>query len=202
MVLDTDGTEHAKWVKKKTSLVMMELASLPGGEKVTLVQMLRYLRGRAFGMIMVLLAVLSLIPNLFGHTILTGLLIMILGLQMALGYTHIRLPRKVLGMSFSRAGLKKVMEVTAPQIARIEFFLKPRLIFMTEDIGRRIIGSIIIPLAFLILIPFPLSNAIPALGILILSLGLIEKDGLVVLLGISISAGAVLVIYKVVTGIF
>ncbi len=187
-------SNHQQWVKKKTSEVMLDLPSLPGGEKITLKQMLEYMRGRAFGMVMVLLAVLSLVPNLFGHTILTGILMAILGAQMVMGFTHIHLPMQILKMSFSRSGIRKVMNVAAPQIAHIEKLLKPRLIFMTEDIGKRIIGGIVIPLAILILIPFPFSNLIPAFSILVLSLGLIEKDGLVVLIGILISTSALILV--------
>ncbi len=187
-------SNHQQWVKKKTSKVMLDLPNLPGGEKITLKQMLEYMRGRAFGMVMVLLAVLSLVPNLFGHVILTGILMAVLGAQMVMGFTHIHLPMRILKMSFSRSGIRKVMNVAAPKIAHIEKLLKPRLIFMTEDIGRRIIGGIVIPLAILILIPFPFSNLIPVFSILVLSLGLIEKDGLVVLIGILISTSALILV--------
>ena len=189
--------EHKIWAKKKTSEIMLELSGLGSGERITLVQMLEHMRGRAFGIVMVLMSVLSLIPNLFGHAIATGILLVILGFQMALGFTHIRLPKRILKMSFSRSGIKKIMEFAAPKIAFIEKLLRPRLIFITEDIGRRIIGIIVIPLSLLILIPFPLSNTIPSFGILILSLGLIEKDGGVVLIGILISASAIVLMNEI-----
>jgi len=190
--------DHQQWVNKNTSEIMIDLADLSESEKITLQQMLEYMRGRAFGMAMVLLAVLSLIPNLFGHAIITGLLIAVLGLQMALGFTRIRLPRRVLEMSFSRSAIRKVMNIAAPKIARIEKIFKPRLIYMTEDIGRRVIGIIVIPLALLILVPFPFSNLIPAFSILVLSLGLIEKDGLVVLIGILFSTSAIILVNELI----
>lgn len=192
-----ESPEDKIWVKKKTSEIMLELSELGSGEKITLIQMLKYMRGRAFGMVMVLMSILSLIPNLFGHVIATGSLLGILGFQMALGFAHIRLPRRILEISFSRSSIKKVVEVAAPKIEFIEKFLRPRLIFITEDVGRRIIGIIIIPLSLLILIPFPFSNFIPSFGILTLSLGLIEKDGFVVLIGILISTSTVILINEI-----
>ena len=126
---DQKVLKHEIWAKKKTTEIMLELPGLGSGEKITLVQMLEYMRGRAFGMVMVLMSVLSLIPNLFGHTIATGI--------------------------------------------------------------------IVIPLSLLILIPFPLSNIIPAFAILILSLGLIEKDGVIVLIGILISTSAIVLISEI-----
>ena len=194
----TDTINHQQWAKKKTSEIMLDLADLPGNENITLLQLLEHMRGRAFGLVMVLLAILSLIPNLFGHAILTGLLILVLGVQMTLGFIHIRLPRRILEMSFSRSGIRKVMGAAAPKIARIEKLLKPRLIFMTEDIGKRVIGLIVIPLSILILIPFPFSNFVPAFSILVLSLGLIEKDGLVVLIGILISLSTIILVNELI----
>lgn len=192
-----ESLENKIWVKKKTSEIMLELSGLGSGEKITLVQMLEYMRGRAFGMVMILMSILSLIPNLLGHVIATGFLLVILGFQMALGFTHIHLPKRILRMSFSRSSIKKTMEVAAPKIAFVEKLLKPRFIFITEDIGKRIIGIIVIPLSLLILIPFPLSNVIPSFGILVLSLGLIEKDGVVVLIGILISTSAIILIKEI-----
>lgn len=189
--------EHKSRAKKKTSEIMLELSGLGSGERITLVQMLKHLRGRAFGILMVLMSVLSLIPNLFGHAIATGFLLVVLGFQMALGFTHIHLPKRILKMSFPRSGITKTMTIAAPKIAFIEKLLKPRLIFITGDIGKRMIGMIVIPLSLLILIPFPLSNIIPSFGILILSLGLIEKDGVVVLIGILISASAIVLINEI-----
>ncbi len=192
-----ESSEDKIWVNKKTSEIMLELSSLGHGEEITLVQMLEYMSGRAFGMVMVFLSTLSIIPNLFGHTIITGVLLIILGFQMAFGFARVHLPKKILKMSFSRAGIKKVMDVAAPKIAFIEKLLKPRLIFITGTVGKRIIGIIVIPLSLLVLIPFPFSNIIPSFSILILSLGLIEKDGAVVLIGMLISTSALILIKEI-----
>ena len=194
--------EHEIWVKTKTSDILLDLADLPGGEKVAVGDMLRYLRGRAFGMFMIVMAILSLIPNLFGHAILTGGLLFILGLQMALGFSHVRLPKRILKMAFARNSIRKVMKATTPKIGRLEKLLRPRMIYMTEDLGRRIIGLIIMPMSLLIMIPLPFTNFWPAISILVLVLGLIEKDGLVVLIGQGLSLSVVWILKELLEKFF
>ncbi|GHB04789.1 sugar transporter [Algimonas arctica] len=196
--MKNEDQDHQEWTRKKTSQIMIELSDLSQEDAISLELMLRYLRGRAFGMVMILMAILSLLPNLFGHAILTGLLLLILGVQMAMGLSEVKLPKKVLAYSFSRTKIKSVMYKTAPKIAKIEAVLKPRFVFMTEDLGRRLIGAVIIPLSVLIMLPFPLTNFWPALCILVLSLGIIEKDGLAVAIGLIMSLGAVLVVNQII----
>jgi hypothetical protein len=62
---------------------------------------------------------------------------------------------------------------------------------MTSALGERIVGIFIFLFASFILLPIPLSNFIPGVGILIISFGLIGKDGLVVISGMVVGAAGV-----------
>lgn len=56
----------------------------------------------------------------------------------------------------------------------------------------RVIGVMCILLSLLLLLPIPLMNVPPALGIVILSWGLVQRDGLFVGLGLLISAAVLI----------
>lgn len=191
-------SQHEEWTQTKTSQILNHLADLGDRDDISLEEVLTYLRGRAFGMMLVLMAVLSLIPNLFGHTILTGLLIVTLGLQMLLGRYRVSLPKKIMSKRFPRSSIHAAAKKVSPWIERMETFLRPRLIFMTEDVGRRLLGLLLIPLGLLIALPLPLTNFWPALTLLLLSLGLIEKDGVAIILGLIMSTGAAYIIFKII----
>ena len=78
------------------------------------------------------------------------------------------------------------MNKSSPYIRKVERILRPRLLFMTSDIAKRIIGVFVLLFSSFILLPIPLSNFVPGLGVLIISFGLLGKDGLVIILGIVV----------------
>jgi hypothetical protein len=73
--------------------------------------------------------------------------------------------------------------MTVPYLRKVEQFLHPRLLIMTSPVFGIINGSAIFCLALLLILPIPLSNFIFAILIVIFSLGLVEKDGIFILLG-------------------
>ena len=53
-------------------------------------------------------------------------------------------------------------------------------------VAKRIIGFFVLLFSSFVLLPIPLSNFVPGLGVLIISFGLLGKDGLVIILGIVV----------------
>lgn len=84
----------------------------------------------------------------------------------------------------------------------VEKILKPRLSFITSLLAERIIGVFILIFSSSILMPIPLSNLIPGLGVLIISFGLMGKDGLIVIFGITVGiTGVVIAITTIIMGV-
>ena len=79
-----------------------------------------------------------------------------------------------------------LVQKSSPYIRKVERILRPRLLFMTSALAERVIGLFILIFATFILFPMPLSNFIPGLGILIISFGLLGRDGVVVIFGIMV----------------
>src|SRR4029077_17854589 len=75
----------------------------------------------------------------------------------------------------------------AMKMARqLEKFVRPRLAFLHAGPGMlRLIGLgiVIAGLGLMLPLPIPFSNSIPALAVVLLAIGMLEKDGLCVLLG-------------------
>lgn len=68
--------------------------------------------------------------------------------------------------------------------------MRPRISVLTLGSAERWLGAFCVLLAFLLVLPIPLGNLLPALGILFIALGLIESDGVCVLVGIAIGISA------------
>lgn len=114
-----------------------------------------------------------------------GLVIAFIGLRLAFGY-HVWWPDWLMDKTMSYSTLEKVVQKTITFINWIQKILYPRLEFLAiNPILNRIHGLLIFFLALVLALPLPLpfSNMLPALPILLISLGLLEDDGVFVLLG-------------------
>lgn len=128
--------------------------------------------------------------------------LLLFALQMMKGYSSPRLPQRFANLSVKRSVLAMLVQKAAPYIRKVERILQPRLSFMISATAEKIVGAFILLFAAFILLPMPLSNFIPGLGILIISFGLIGKDGLVVLCGIVVGiCGVVISISAVLLGV-
>ncbi|GEM_PF-74913 len=113
-----------------------------------------------------------------------GLLIAFIGLRMGFGH-RIWLPEWILSKRISAAAVRKTADVTLRVMMKIKRFLHPRMEWLSESEAMRKTNSILIFLLGLILalpLPIPLSNLTAAWAIFLLSLGVLEKDGLYVIL--------------------
>lgn len=100
--------------------------------------------------------------------------------------------RRTIATSDLRSGLPKVV----PWLQRIEAVSKPRLVILFGRTGERLVGLVCTVLAFVLILPIPLGNILPALAVAVLSFSLIQRDGLIALLGyaLAVTSASVLVL--------
>jgi len=142
------------------------------------------LRRRSFGGLLFFLAILSLIP---GISMFSGLIMIILGVQLSLGFRAPRLPRFISEYSLKTEHLKIALNRAALKTKILEKHIKPRFLIFTSRPFTFILGILVLFLAILIAFPLPFTNLLPALAVLTISLALLEQDGLMILVGASIS---------------
>ena len=154
------------------------------GKAVTVQEIEHFLRGRGVAMMILLLAAPFIFPAP-GLSVPFGLAICLLGLRIAAGGRS-ALPRFILARRVSYPTLKRVITGVADLIEKIEKRVRPRMHYlqthprMVNLIGVAIIsGGLILSLP----LPIPFSNALPAMSIMLLAAGLMERDGLLVLWG-------------------
>ncbi|BCE03699.1 exopolysaccharide biosynthesis protein [Marinicellulosiphila megalodicopiae] len=162
--------------RERTSDVLLTLIKAAKHADVTLRKLTDQLGDRTFGMLLILVTTFSVIPFV---SIISGIIIMILGFQMAIGLTKTWLPKSVLDWKLPSNKVQSALELFEPKVRKIERYLRPRWAFTEAPIVDRINGVIIVILGLVVMIPIPLTNLGPAFAIILLGLGLMERDGLV-----------------------
>jgi hypothetical protein len=129
----------------------------------------------SFGMIILFLAMLSMVPVI---TFVSRSLIMILTLQIILGYNIPVFPRWMLLRPLSSRYLARLDRHVVPALEHLEKAVRPRWpVFLQR--ARHITAIIVLLLTLLsLLFPLPFTNIPVALVILLMAFAYIEHDGL------------------------
>ena len=168
-----------------TSIALAQLLDEAPPDHVSLAWLIGRLEKRSFGLLMLLLALLSLAPGLATFT---GLVLVFPAIQMLLGRESPTLPRFVAIRSVSTQRFAGWAAQAIPLFERMEAIIRPRLPTPFEA-TKRLVGFVVLLLAATLMWPFPFSHVIPALVIMLISVAYLEEDG--VLLCISLAAALV-----------
>lgn len=195
----SDVEAAAPAVPRRLSEVLRDLeAGL--GPRIALGDLVAGLRDRSFAPLMVLFAVPNVFLYLPGSSVITGLPLMIIALQLVSGRSSVWLPGALSARSVDRASFSRIVRHALPWVARIERLARPRLWPGATGTIDRIIGMACFVLALLLFLPIPFANGVPALAIIALGLALSERDGLWLMIGLLGSVAAVLVVLAILGG--
>ncbi len=158
-------------------------------KEISLDELTKILKDKGFGILMLICSFPMAIPLPYppGFTTILGIPLMLFSIQMLLGYEAPKLPRWIGRKSFKIKSMRDSINKAMPYILKIEKYIKPRFLQMTTISAEKFVGAISLLCAIFITLPIMFGNAVPSAGILVMSLGLISKDGITVLLGILIS---------------
>ncbi|MEW6256524.1 MAG: exopolysaccharide biosynthesis protein [Pseudomonadota bacterium] len=168
----------------RTSELLAAVLAAQEGDKVSIGDLVNALRNRAFGILFLIFGIPNCIPMPPGIPVICGTVLGLIGLQMALGRQELWLPERIARQTFSRAMLESIVTRSRPYIERFERFSRPRLEQFAGPLARRIVGATVVLLGFILLLPIPfLGNLPPGFAVCIFGLGLVERDGGVILAG-------------------
>ena len=189
----------------RTSQILLALASQPG-ERLTVREIMAILQDRAFALLIVLLGIPNCLPMPPPIPLVCGLLLALVAIQIVFGRDAPWLPRHLLNRSVARTDVERAVGRAMPAFRRLERFSRPRMAFLDTPIAMRLMGLVLLVLALGLLFAPPFVGQIPlGLAVCLVGLGLVERDGLVVLGGVAIgSIGLTLslgFVYAVFTGI-
>jgi hypothetical protein len=176
-----------------TSDLLHNVVRANNSDKISIDELRISLHERGFGVLLILFALpVSIpIPYIPGVTTFFAVPLLFLSCQMLLGFEFPWLPKWLAKKSIKRTTLIMIIVKSAPLLKRVEKVLRPRLLFLSQPEGERIIGFFAFCFAISIALPLPFTNFIPALGIVIMSLGLLSRDGITIFCGILLGSAGV-----------
>ena len=159
-------------------------------KSLTLEELIGMLQGRGFGLVIVLFCIPNClpIPNIAGLSAITGIPIIIIGLEMLIGRSHLWLPPVVSKKLLPAPKLAALLTRALPGIRKLEKLLHPRLLAASDPVSRRMLGLAFVLLATIMSLPIPFTNMLPGWAMALMAIGMIERDGMMILLGLGVGA--------------
>ncbi len=183
------------------SKLLAETVSAGTSDYVSIAELLWGIKTQALAIMLILFALPNIPPSLPGTSAITGLPLVILTLQMTLGQV-LWLPKVIANRAVPRAGLLAVLTWADPYFHKVERLLRPRILALTTPVMKQVIGGLMLILSLLIMLPIPLGNTLPSMSIVIIAMGLAQRDGIFVIGGLAVAFIAVIGLITVYWQIF
>ena len=173
----------------RISAILTALVAQPSN-RLTVGDILVVLRDRAFALLVVLLGLPNCLPMPPPIPLVSGLLLALVAVQIIAGRPAPWLPRALLRRSIARADVERAVLRAAPIFRRLERFSRPRMTMLETAVSIRVIGVVLLILAVGIIFALPpIVGQIPlGIAVCLLGLGLVERDGVVVIAGLVIGS--------------
>ena len=162
---------------------LTQLAEEAEGEAVSLNWIMAQLHERAFGLFLLVLALPCCIPFLYGIPQIVALPLMFVSAQILMGRASPWLPEKLGARTVTKEGLRSLADRAGPWLRRIEAVSRPRLTVLTRPPIDQLVGLALVLFSASILVPLPSTNTVPGFAVVVVSMGLLQRDGILVALG-------------------
>lgn len=192
-------SRHQDDVSQDLVQLLRRLADDGGEAGLTLHQIRDRLDERAYGLLILLLAIPCLVPGLYGVPQAVGVIIILVAAQLLIGREEPWLPRRVLNLRARGKWLKTMADFAETRLGWVDRLSRPRLLMFATGAGERMAALFMI-LATLTIV-LPMTNTIPSIALALLSVGLIQRDGLFVLGGAVVAIGWLTLLGVLATGL-
>ena len=181
-------------LSEKTSFLLSQITAASEDKTVHLGYLIAQFKGRSFGGLLLILSIFALLPVV---SFIAGLLIFFVGVQMLMGLSVPFLPPFIMKQKMDKRNFESFVDKAMPSLIYIEGYIQPRWYFLTHAFSQRLLGGIICLLALISMLPLPFSNIPPSISLVLISLGLLQRDGVLMCMGIFMSLIALTLGYNV-----
>lgn len=182
--------------EERTSALLARLARDLPDEVVPFRVLVDALGDRGFAIVLLVLAAPNSlpIPSPPGLSTVFGVPLAFFSVQLMLGREVPWLPERLMEKTIRREEFRKVVAKLQPWLEKLERYCRPRGHLLTGRIAERILGGFFLVLSIILALPIPGGNFPPGLAMTVMSLGLLEKDGRMVAVGVAIGLAAIVVV--------
>ena len=161
------------------------LEDLARGEapKVTLGEIVDAFGERGFGALILIIALISLFPWPPGSKAILSVPIILLALELAFQRNRVWLPGWTLSRGLPRQTFAQALARVRKAILWVERLSRPRMPWLTGEVADVITGLTCVFLAVMMALPVPFGDLLPGVTLIVLGLGVMQRDGAAILLG-------------------
>ncbi|RYG61329.1 MAG: exopolysaccharide biosynthesis protein [Alphaproteobacteria bacterium] len=105
----------------------------------------------------------------------------------------VRLPSKLNNYQLKTDVARKILNMMAKSYEYAEKLCKPRQQKLTKGAFIRVVGAAVMLNAFIVFLPIPFGNTLPAFANIVLALGILFKDGLAVVAGLALTLSSLII---------
>jgi len=154
------------------------------GEDITFREFLEGFGEGGFALFLAIFALPVALPlPALGIASIIAIPLLFLSVQLVLGFNAPWVPNWIGRKKIRMETLKKAIDMVTPILKKIERFLRPRISFLSTRTGEKLIGLFCVICSISVALPFPFTNTLPSIGIVIMAIGLLERDGIVIISG-------------------
>lgn len=165
------------------------------GETLCLGEVVEAFGDRAFGPVMFFFALVNMMPWPPGGTTLTGAPLLLLSMELAWGRDELWVPRWTERIAVKRSTFRKLNGRFQRGLKLTERLSRPRLHFLTGPFAQGLIGLACVFLSVVLVLPIWGANLLPAVAVGFFALGVMQRDGLAVIVGWLLTAATVAVLF-------
>ena len=189
--------------EKSLSETLQQVSRAITQERISLRELLELIGEQGLLVFCMFLTIPFLLPvSIPGVSTVFGLVITLIGIGVALNRVP-WLPGRLMNRTIERVHLIPALERGAHLFARLDRWIRPRWLALTHGTTvNRFNGFLLVGCAFLLMAPLgliPFSNTLPAVAILCLAAGMLQRDGFFVVVG-YITTVATLVYFSALFG--
>jgi hypothetical protein len=180
-------------IEKRMSETLADVAAALPPEVLTIRELLERLGEQGLLLACIIVALPYLIPvSLPGMSTLSGVLIALVGIALATN-TVLWLPRRLLDRSLPAERFRKLLDSSAAKFKSLEHLVKPRLLWLTGGhVMNALNGGLLVYNGVLLAAPsvLPFMNTLPGVAAMTVAAGILERDGLLLIVGYVLTLAA------------
>lgn len=171
----------------------LQQAATKNGAKVSVGEIVEAFGQRSFGPLLLLTGLVGMTPVAAIPTApsIIALLTILIAIQLLFGRESIWIPRFLQKLAVKSERVQKAVRVARKPVRIADKLVRPRLELLTRPMADRLVALACVLVALTVppleLLPF--AAFLPSLAIFVFGLGLVSRDGVVVLLALLISSG-------------
>ena len=180
--------------KNLSQLTREQAESLPDSGTVQVKKLLENHSDELLPTLLLLVSIPGLLPSTgipLGSLFSPGMFIV--GITWFLHRKSVKLPSKLTNYSLKAETARKILNMMAKSYDYAERICRHRQQKLTKGQFLRVVGAAVMLNAFIVFLPIPFGNTLPAFANIVLALGILFRDGLAVVAGLALTLSSLII---------